>query len=96
MQECFKKYTLSAYSHVEILKCLKPNSSNLAMALLQKFIFDFVFGIYTASAALTLYAVFDYLTFEKTVLMYFNERRKRIGERSLDSEDRAYSYVWYR
>ena len=43
------------------------------MALLQKFIFDFTFGIYLASAALTLYAVFDYLTFEKTIHIYFDE-----------------------
>ena len=34
---------------------------------MQKYIFDMMLGIYVATAALNLYAVFDFLTFQETL-----------------------------
>jgi hypothetical protein len=37
------------------------------LALSQKFIFDFTYGIFVATAGMNLYAVFDFLTFQETL-----------------------------
>jgi hypothetical protein len=77
MEECFKNYSLITSNDIQILKCLKPNSSNLAVAMMQKLIFDFVFGVYIATAGFNLYAAFDFITFQETLenLILANENK---------------------
>ena len=62
------------------------------MALVQKFIFDFTFGIYIASGALTLYAVFDYITFEKTIRIYFDDNLDK-RELTIGGEDGEFKFA---
>ena len=62
-----RNYTLVSQNDIEILRFSKPDSSYLSLALLQKYIFDIVLGVYVATAALNLYAVFDFLTFQETL-----------------------------
>jgi hypothetical protein len=47
------------------------------MALLQKMIFDIVFGIYIATAGMNLYAVFDFITFQETLENSLEEKKSQ-------------------
>ena len=67
LQENIKNYTLVSYNEIEMMRCQKPNGPDLMLALFQKFIFDFTYGIYVATAGMNLYAVFDFLTFQETL-----------------------------
>ena len=67
LQESIKHYTLVSHNDIEILRCQKPDGPQLMLALSQKFIFDFIYGIFVATAGMNLYAVFDFLTFQETI-----------------------------
>lgn len=57
------EWTNASIIDLEILKCKKPNQKQLGLVLLQKSILDIVGGILLSSAGLSLYTVFDFLTF---------------------------------
>ena len=52
---------------LEILRCSKPNPKHLSLTLLQKAIFDLLYGSLIASAGLSMYGAFDYLTFSESL-----------------------------
>ena len=54
-------------NELEILRCSKPNSNHLSLTLLQKCVFDLLYGSLIASAGLSLYGAFDYLTFAESL-----------------------------
>lgn len=51
---------------LEVLKSAKPNAKHLSLAVFQKCIFDIINGIQIATAAGSLYMVFDFMTFVET------------------------------
>ena len=67
MQQNMSENTLIHQEHLEIMRWQKPNGSLLSMALFQKVIFDLLFGILVATAGLSLYSTFDFLTFVETL-----------------------------
>lgn len=69
MQESIQNYTLISVNDVEILKCQKPNSKDLMLALFQKFQFDVLLGIWLATAGFNVYTVYDFVTFGETLQM---------------------------
>lgn len=68
LAEAIKGFMSVGQNDVEILRCQKPNQKNLFMILFQKCIYDILAGIYAATAGATIYSVFDYITFEETLL----------------------------
>lgn len=67
LQESIQNYTLISVNDLDILKCQKPNSKDLMLALLQKFIFDLLLGVWLATAGLNLFTVYDFITFGETL-----------------------------
>lgn len=71
---------LISVSDVEILKCQKPNSKDLMLALFQKFQFDVLLGIWIATAGFNMYTVYDFITFGETLDMI----NRQFKDESLD------------
>jgi len=67
LQESIQNYTLISTNDLDILKCQKPNSKDLMLALFQKFIFDMLLGIWLATAGFNLFTVYDFITFGETL-----------------------------
>lgn len=67
LAESIQNYTLISVNDLDILKCQKPNSKDLMLALFQKFIFDILRGVWLATAGLNLFTVFDFITFGETL-----------------------------
>lgn len=61
LQEALKESMGIGPNDLEILRTLKPNSSHLGLILLQKAIFDILYGIFFATAGASMYTAYDIL-----------------------------------